>query len=231
MKKPLSKLKYVFNLTALGVLILISGWAPSAQAGVSISLSPNVSNVAPAGVFTVDVNLNNPSLDSVYGIGIWLKYDAALLNVLDYDSGNWVTAGTNILDGPYHTSFNFPGESYAPNKNDANTDGAIWWMVSESDSQWTERQTPSGTFATIKFQAEGPLGTANLWFDGLGTGGSPDTFVLSKETGENILDNTSGATVNVVPEPGSFILTGLGLFGLFGFCKNARKGGQVKMGD
>lgn len=207
-KKTLS-IKYVLFIITFILIFPVSAGA------VTISLIPDTLTVGPTGQFNVDVILNNPLNEGLAGIGIWLKYDNNLLTVLDTDAGNWITAATNILDGPYHGAFDLPGDPGTENLNDANIPGEIIWNASRSFSNWTNI-CPSGTFARITFQAQGVSGQIPLGFYGAGTGGVPDTFVVD-EYGQQILTSTDGVTLSVIPEPGSLALLGMGLLGLFGF--------------
>jgi hypothetical protein len=125
------------------------------------------------------------------------------------------------LDGPYHGSFNLPGDIGTENTNDTSTPGEIIWNAARSSSDWTNIY-PSGTFARITFQAKGILGQTPLNFYGPGTGGYPDTYVIN-ETGEQILVSSDGVTLSVVPEPASIILLGSGLFGLFCLTRKKHK--------
>lgn len=200
-KRFLSKVLFIVILVAMSTI--------NANA-VTISLIPDSLNVGPGQQFNLNVVLNNPTSQGLVGIGIWIKYDKDLLNVVDADTGNWVTTGTNILDGSYHSSFNLPGDpGMFDNANDAGLDGEIRWIAGRSISDFTNIY-PSGTFATITFQAESNLDSAVLAFYGAGTGGYPDTYVMN-EAGEQILTSTYGATVNIVPEPTSLLLIGMGL--------------------
>ncbi len=216
----------MFNLSknilkAAFTITLILGLSSYAQA-VSISLIPSDFIVSPGEQFNVDVVLNNPSNEGLVGIGIWIKYDKDLLNVLDTDTGNWITEDVNILDGPYHNPFDLPGDpGLFSNANDANIDGEIKWDARRSFFELTDIY-PSGTFATITFQAESLLGNTQLDFYGQGTGGYPDTYVVN-ENSQYILTGTSGAGISVIPEPTSILLLGLGLSGLVFVKKNKKK--------
>lgn len=195
------------------LVLFFMGFVPSSWA-VSISLLPSDNVVSPGEEFALDVVLNNPSNEGLVGIGIWIKYNPALLNVIDTDTGNWITEGVNILDGPYHNPFDLPGDpGLFPNANDASIDGEIRWDARRSFFNLTNIY-PSGTFATITFQAESLLGSTQLDFYGKGTGGYPDTYVVNAN-GQYILTETMGSSVSVVPEPSSLLLLGIGIAGLF----------------
>ena len=209
--------KIVFRLFFTVSLIMLT--LPAACGAVSITLvSDTLSDTLEVGrgeQFDVDVVLDNAGSEGLVAIGIWIQYDENLLNVVDTDSGNWITEGINILDGLYHIPFDLPGDpGMFDNANDAGIAGEIAWDARRSWSDWTDI-TPCGIFATITFEAQDVLGQTALEFFGAGMGGYPDTYVMNA-AGDQILISTSGASVNVIPEPGTILLLSAGLFSVFG---------------
>lgn len=90
----------------VGFIVAVS-FTSTADASVYLSLQPSVQNVASGSEFTVNMNLANLSSEQLSAINIWLSFDPTYLEARDTESGNWITTGTNVLDGPYHGAFNW----------------------------------------------------------------------------------------------------------------------------
>ncbi|NOX96596.1 MAG: PEP-CTERM sorting domain-containing protein [Nitrospirae bacterium] len=219
----MGRIKERIGILMLAIAILVVGGAFTVEAA-TITLNPSSSTVGLNETFNVDLVLNlDTAVNDLDGVGIYLKYDPNILNVLDYDAGNWDTTGTNILDGPYHVPFNLPGDIYFPNRNVVGpeggiSDGEISWFVS-SGFYGSGVSVPAGSnvFATIQFQAAGVLGSTNLTFSGTNSGGFNDTWVHSTASGyllPTYEKSFVGGEVTVIPEPGTLILLGSGILGL-----------------
>ncbi len=184
-------------------LILALGFAQSAQAAVYLSLEPSTQDVGVGSQFTLNMNLANSSSEQLYAINVWLSFNPAYLEVLDSDSDNWITDGTNVLDGPYHSAFkwDFHGQNTANNGTG---------RISYGEGSFSTTVTGSGTFAQIKFLAKANALNTPINYLITGTGGIDDTYVTDSSA-NNILGGVSGATVTVIPEPGSILLLGTGL--------------------
>ena len=55
--------------------------------------------------FFVDIALDNAANVWLDNLGVIVEFDPAVLQVVDCDEGNWIEAGTNIYDAPYHERF------------------------------------------------------------------------------------------------------------------------------
>ena len=194
-------------------LIVALGAASTADAAVYLSLQPSVQDVGVGSEFTLNMNLTNSSSEQLSFLNIWLSFDPTYLEVVDSDTGNWKTAGTNVLDGPYHGVFNwdFHGQNTADNGTG---------RISYGEGSFSSVVTGSGTFAQIKFLAKANALSTPINYLVTGTGGIDDTYVTGDVT--NILGGVNGATVNVIPEPASMLLLGTGLVGLLGLSRKKR---------
>ncbi len=188
--------------------------ASMADASVTLSLQPSSQDVAVGSQFTLDMKLSNTIPESLAFLNVWLSFNPTYLEVVDSDIGNWIAVGTNVLDGPYHSAFNwdFHGQNSADN---------TLGRISYGEGSVSTDVTGNGTFAQIKFLAKAPVLNTPINYLMTGTDGLDDTYVYNTSA-TDILGGASGAAVNVVPEPGSILLLGSGLFGIFGFVRKRR---------
>lgn len=128
------------------------------------------------------------------------------LEVVDTDSGNWITTGINIWDNPYHSAFNwdFHGQNVA--NNSAGT-------ISYGEGSFATTVLGNGTFTQIHFLTKALVSNTQINYVVSGTGGTEDTYVTDISA-NNILGGTTGASVNIVPEPTSLILLSSSLPGV-----------------
>jgi hypothetical protein len=133
--------------------------AGTADGGIQISLSPRRANVSPGESFLVDVNYSNPRRADIDTVSLRIHFDPSVLQVEDYDNGNWITRGINIFDGDYHE--NLPFDFHR--KNDAyNGTGLITYEMGLSTRTVLPQQ---GTIATIRFKAIAPSNATPIDFD------------------------------------------------------------------
>lgn len=199
------------KLLTLIMGLLVFSLASTAQAAVYLSLEPSAQDVAIGSQFTLNMNLTNSSPEQLSALNVWLSFDPDYLEVVDSDSGNWITTGTNVLDGPYHSDFDW-------DYHDHNTADNVAGRIGYGEGSFSTDVTGSGTFAQIKFLAKSPVLNTPINYLLTGTSGVDDTYVYDIDA-TNILGGTSGASVNIIPEPGSMMLLLIGLGGIFSFTK------------
>lgn len=189
----------------IGLLVVLSFSLP-AWATVYLSLQPSSQEVALGSQFTVDMFLSNPTPEQLLSLNVWLTFDPTYLEVVDTDSGNWITTGINIWDNPYHSAFNwdFHGQNVA--NNSAGT-------ISYGEGSFATTVLGNGTFAQIHFLTKALVSNTQINYVVSGTGGTEDTYVTDISA-NNILGGTTGASVNIVPEPTSLILLSSSLPGV-----------------
>ena len=199
-------------LKLISVFLMFLAITLPAEASVYLSLQPSAQDIGAGSQFTVNMNLDNPSSQQLSFLNVWLSFDPNYLEVVDSDSGNWITSGTNVLDGPYHGAFNwdFHGQNSADNGTG---------RISYGEGSFSTTVTGNGTFAQIKFLAKAPVLNTPINYLVTGTNGLDDTYVADT-VANNILGGTSGADVNVIPEPATLLLFGVGAAGL---AKSRRK--------
>lgn len=192
--------------------LFVFAFVSTSQAEVSLSLDPSAKSVNLNSEFSLNMNLINPNNDPLDFLNVWFSFDPAYLQVVDKDTGNWITDDTNVLDGSYHNSFtwDFHGQNIVNN-----TDGTI----SYGEGTWEHIVDASGTFAQIWFLAKEPVASTSINYLLTGNGGLDDTYAYSG--GNNILSGTANASVSVTPEPLSVVLyvVGSSVLALFGFRK------------
>ncbi len=205
----------MITLTCLILSLPALSWASAAM-----YISPSSDTITVGQSITFDIGLSNPTpAQSFDGLDLWLKFDPTKLGVQDTSSGNWTylkSTSTQIYD-----SSHFPGFNSFGFKGNNEVDNASGWLY-YSVGMAVPALTSSGTFAQVTFKALSLTASTNIYFDYDGTSPPRSTRVLLG--GVDYLDRsgTTGATVAVVPEPGSMVLLGLGL-GILGVRKKRIK--------
>lgn len=131
--------------------------APEGITRTRIYLDPPVVVSQVGETFDLGVHLENPDRVPWDRIRLDIRFDPRVLEVVDQDEGNWLTLGTNILDGPYHDRFPFD----FPRDNQVRADsGRILY-----DAAVFRRPIHSGgLLASIRFKAIAPAGETRIAF-------------------------------------------------------------------
>lgn len=175
---------------------------PKGEAFTRIVLEPRLNSVQVGKTFDLNVKISNPKGTPWDKVRLQIQFDPKYLMVVDSDSGNWVTRGTNILDGPFHDRFPF---EWTPNNMVRQQDGQVFYEC----GVLTSPLRGGGTLATIQFQALRPIPETWVAFHMPSEMGSRDGTVLTRKR-LDVLGNTddpgdgvSGALVSIVPrKPG-----------------------------
>jgi hypothetical protein len=186
-------MKHLSKITA--GLVVLAGMTLPATAQLTLSLAPVSQSVASGGTVTYNIDISglksNPDLNGP-ALG-------AFSILLDYDST--VALAQSVAFGSYLSNSGPDSQT-----SDLSTAGQIYLseLSFDSASVLESSQPSSFVLGTLTLEGVNPGATA-LSFDLANTS-------LSDENGNSLtLSSASGATLTVVPEPGTYALTGLGL--------------------
>ena len=153
-----------------------------------ISLTPSLTTVFPGDTFTLDVEITGAV--GVFGWQVDISFDPAIINIVSTTEGAFLTAGaatTFFINGTLDN-----GTGLVDNMANTRT-GPVGGV------------SGAGVLASLTFQAVG-LGVTAVTLSNV---------LLSDSAAQPLtLGSTSAASVNVVPEPGSWLLLLSGLPGV-----------------
>jgi hypothetical protein len=183
------------NLLAILVVCVIVISPPLAFAISTVSIQPPVSTVDVGSLLDVIVDIS--SVTDLYAFQFDIGFDPAVLSAIDVTEGPFLPSGGS--------TFFLPGTI-------DNIGGSISFTA-DSLIGAIPGVSGDGTLATLSFQA-------------LALGTSPvdlSNVILLDSSFADISYNTAGASVNVVPEPGTLILLGSGLLSALALKKRFKK--------
>lgn len=168
--------------------------------GVELRLIPPKTPPRVGEEFYVYVVMDNSVYSNLDKVSLMIEFNPELLTVLDDDFDNWITHGTNILDGEYHKQFPF---NYHIANVAYNVRGMIEYRVGTSlPDQFVG---VVGTMARIKLVGLKPTSNAELSFFFAPREGMKTTevkFLGQDSLGETSIvnDGTRGARFAILPE-------------------------------
>jgi len=124
----------------------------------TVRLEADEERVAKGKEWIVSLMLRNNAVLPFNDLRVRALFDPGKLEVVDWHTGNWIRAGTNIYDGFAHSSY--PFEIHFANSAD-NEKGEIAYHVGTVAAQ----HFPSGEFARIKFRALTDASLNDVWID------------------------------------------------------------------
>lgn len=163
-----------------------------------ILLDPPLQAVEAGNVFDVDVRIENPEKVPWDRVRLDIRFDPRYLEVVDQDEGNWLTIGTNILDGPYHNRFPF---DWVRENSVRKNEGRILY----ENGVFNDPFDSGGVIATIRFLALAAVSQTPILFDtdasATSRSGTRISYRRSDVLGDtsNPQDGVAGAVVSIVP--------------------------------
>jgi len=171
---------------------------PEGRLRTRIVLDPPVVAVEEGESFDLNVRVVNPDKVRWDRVRFDIRFDPKYLEVVDQDEGNWVSIGTNILDGPYHNRFPFDWMRENLVRQD---EGRILY----ENGVFREAFEKEGTVATIRFQAKTTIPQTPVFFhmdpEPSSKAGTRLTYQRSDVLSDTALpkDGTIGSTISIVP--------------------------------
>ena len=134
---------------------------------------------APVGqTFNVHLLLDNPASRPITRVSAVLRFDPEMMEVVDFDEGNFIKQGINIFDGAYHAAF--PFDMHLTNEVD-NLIGRIGYSVG---STRPGSLATRGRIATIRFMSLKAGEFAPVWFEQAPNGVVSSEVVAEGESAE-----------------------------------------------
>ncbi len=171
---------------------------PEGRLKTLIVLDPPVLAVEEGKTFDIHAKVVNPDRVPWDRIRLDIRFDPNYLEVVDQDEGNWVSIGTNVLDGPYHNRFPF---DWMRENNVRQAEGRIQY----ENGVFRKAFEKEGTVATIKFRALSTTPRTPVFYHTDASPASKRGTRLSYRRSdvladtENPKDGTIGATIAIVP--------------------------------
>lgn len=155
---------------------------------VSLSLKSDKKFFKEGDEVVVDVNLSNPNNVTFDNLNIWMKFDPSKLQVVDWDSGNWIKSGVNVYDAlsKRQYPFDFHKRNYVNNEN-----GEIDYRMGISEI----KSFPSGTLFKVKFAVKKTASIEDIYFVRAGKTDMPNTTLTC--LGHDVLDKKTFTTKNI----------------------------------
>ncbi|MCG3198775.1 MAG: hypothetical protein GHCLOJNM_03282 [bacterium] len=176
--------------------------APKGETGTRIVLEPRVAVVQSGKPVDLNIRLFNPREIPWDRIRVDLEFDPRYLTVEDQDSGNWITRGTNLLDGPYHDRFPF---EWMRNNLVRQKEGRILYEC----GVLTKPLRVEGIVATLRLRALRPVPETKISFRVPGEVTWRDGTVLTRKRADRLAntedpqDGVGGAIISIVPRRAS----------------------------
>jgi len=144
----------------------------TAEGGIHLTLRPRKPTVRVGEDFLVDIFYQNPKRADMDTVKLKLRFDPEVLQVEDYDEGNWITRDINIFDGDYHDALPF---DYHRKNVVFNNLG----LINYENGFGSRTPIPEeGVIATIRFRAITPsLNTPIVFSKGDESAIDPDTAI------------------------------------------------------